>query len=273
MLPINFHKTFVPERRLITALLEFAALGKEGTLQEISEDTNIPMGKSTGKMPAILDYCLGMGLVFLRPGSQKQFKKPVLTSFGEAVFLNDKYLGEPLTQWLAHFYLCRSDIGAKAWHCVFAKGRNILGTNFTAEQLEQYLVSHLGSGNNRTGPLLLTYMEEAAFGRARVLRVEKAKIERHKAPILSSWANAYSALILELLASFFPDQNQVTISDFAQETHLFDVYLWQDTEITSLLSMIEKSGYIAIDRQIRPWVLEKKTRPQVIWPHIYDDIA
>ena len=38
MLPINFHKTFIPERHFIAALLDYAALGKAGTLQEISGD-------------------------------------------------------------------------------------------------------------------------------------------------------------------------------------------------------------------------------------------
>ena len=33
MLPLNFHKTFIPERRLIAALLEYAALNKQGDYQ------------------------------------------------------------------------------------------------------------------------------------------------------------------------------------------------------------------------------------------------
>ena len=49
MLPLNFHQTFVPERRLITALMEYAASGQEGTLYQMSEQTGIPMGKSSGK--------------------------------------------------------------------------------------------------------------------------------------------------------------------------------------------------------------------------------
>jgi hypothetical protein len=53
MLPLNFHKTFIPERRLIAALLEYAALNKQGDYQNISKETGIPMGKSSGKVPAI----------------------------------------------------------------------------------------------------------------------------------------------------------------------------------------------------------------------------
>ena len=65
MLPLNFHKTFIPERRLIAALLEYAALNKQGSYQDIASETSIPMGKSSGKVPAILDYARGMGLVEL----------------------------------------------------------------------------------------------------------------------------------------------------------------------------------------------------------------
>jgi len=273
MLPLNFHKTFIPERRLIAALLEYAALGKEGSLQEISEDTGIPMGKSTGKMPAILDYCRGMGLIVVRPGSQKQHKKPVLTSFGEAVYLHDKYLGETLTQWLVHMHLCRDDIGAKAWHEVFARGRNILGASFSTKQLEDYLVSYFGRGKNRTGPLLSAYFDDAALGRAKVLAIEGDFVTRNKAPILASWAVPYSAYILSLLEAFFPKETQITLTDFSEKTLWFDVCLWQEVDIETAFSFVETKGFITIDRQIRPWLIEKKARAQEIWLRIFDEIA
>ena len=53
MLPINFHKTFTPERHLLSALVEYAALGKEGNFREISVATGIPR-RIVGKVPAIL---------------------------------------------------------------------------------------------------------------------------------------------------------------------------------------------------------------------------
>lgn len=273
MLPINFHKTFIPERRLIAAFLEYAAIGGEGTLQEMSEETGIPTGKSTGKMPAIIDYCCGMGLVVVKPGSKKQHKKPVLTKFGEAVVINDKYLGEPLTQWLAHINLCRSDIGTKVWHKVFAQGRDVLGVSFSSEQIEDYLVSYFGSGKKRTGPLLSVYSDDAALGRAKVITVAGENVIRHKAPILASWAVAYSAIILDLMESFFPDQTQVTLTDFTQKTYCFDVCLWEDTDIKTAFSLIENKGFIALDRQIRPWLIEKQVKSRAVWPRIFDDIA
>lgn len=62
-LPLNFHNTFIPERHFIQALLEYVAGGKSGSLTEMASETGIPMGRSTGKLQATIDYALGMGLI------------------------------------------------------------------------------------------------------------------------------------------------------------------------------------------------------------------
>ncbi len=66
-LSVTFHQTFIPERAHISTLLKFAAKGHKGTStplsvtdQEISAETGIPTGQSSGKVPAMLDYCRGM---------------------------------------------------------------------------------------------------------------------------------------------------------------------------------------------------------------------
>ncbi|MCP4403626.1 MAG: hypothetical protein GY801_40765 [bacterium] len=58
-LPITFHQTFTPERAHIAALLKCADGGKVGTDREIFAETGIPIGASSGKVPAMLDYCRG----------------------------------------------------------------------------------------------------------------------------------------------------------------------------------------------------------------------
>ena len=89
------------------------------------------MGKSSGKVPAIIDYARGMGLIELvdNNSSVKSLSLPSLAR----LFMRKISFGEEITQWLAHMNLCRSDIGAKAWNAVFAEGRNILGSTFSEE--------------------------------------------------------------------------------------------------------------------------------------------
>jgi hypothetical protein len=121
-LPRNFHKTFIPERQYINAMLRFAASGGIGDYQDIASKTGIPMGNSSGKVPSILDYCKGMGLVKLNNRYKKGIKKPELTSFGRTVLLNDPFLKERVTQWIAHLNLCSPIFGADVWYYTFFKG-------------------------------------------------------------------------------------------------------------------------------------------------------
>lgn len=272
-LALNFHKTFVPERRLIAALLEYSAQEKSGTYAEIASETGIPMGRYTGKVPAILDYARGMGLIKLESGGSNSVRKPRLTDFGRIVFLEDRLLGEPLTQWIAHMQLCRHDIGAVAWYRVFAEGRAVLGSSFEPEQLEIYLTNIFGPGQNRTGPLLRTYLDDAALRRAMILSQEDAMIRRNRAPLLDEYARGYAAFTLTLLETSFDGRLQVSISDLNNQTCWFDVCLWGTGEIARALSLMEGTGLLSVDRQMQPWIVERRSDAGPAWASVYDDLT
>lgn len=272
-LSLNFHKTFIPERSYINAILKFASEDKSGDYQKISYETGIPMGKSTGKVPAILDYAVGMGLIELRNEPNNSIKRPKLTNFGRIVFLEDPYLGESLTQWLAHMNLCRPDIGAKAWHELFGKGKSKLGSSFTTVQLETYLQRTFGPGNNRTGPLLRMYLDDASFKRAKVLIQEESKIIRKPAPITPAYVLAYTAYLLLLFETFFQNEFQITIDDLNQKTLWFDICCWGNTEITHIFDSIAGTGYLEVDRQMHPWILERKYKSSAVWHRVYKELV
>ncbi len=268
MLGPSFHATFMPERRYLTAILDYAAAGKAaGSMKEMSEETGIPMGESSGKQPAILRYAQAMGLVEL---GDSTVIRPVLTDFGRAVYEEDRFLGEELTQWLVHFNLCRGDIGAETWHYVFAKA--MLGATFNKMQLEEYLVGIFG-GKNRVGPMLVTYSDDAALARAGVLSVEGASIVRSKAPLVKSFAYAYSAYLLSLMEAFFSRETQVTVTDFSHKTEWFNVCFWAEHEIETALTMMADTGSISVDRQMRPWIIERRGTSYELWSQVWDDLA
>ena len=272
-LPINFHKTFIPERRLISTLLRYTAEGKSGDYQAIAGATGIPMGKSNGKVPAILDYARGMGLITLNQPLKGAVKEPQLTDFGRIVYLEDLLMGETITQWLAHMHLSRPDTGAKAWHQVFSEGRRTLGKTFSNDLIEKFLIGTFGAGKNRTGPLVRMYLDDAAFARASILRGNKDIVIRNKAPLSDEFALPYTAYVLLLIECHFKDQLQVTTHDLNAKTGWFNVCLWEDSDIERALNLIERTGYITIDRLMRPWVLHRKTEAKKVWPKIYNDLA
>lgn len=273
MLAVSFHRTFIPERHFLASLLHYAASGKEGTLQDMAAQTGIPMGKSNGKMPAILDYAVGMGLVEVSINKGSAIRKPILTPFGAIVYQEDKYLGEQIVQWLVHLNLCRHDIGAKVWHLTFASGRKILGSCFSRRSLDDYLAVNCGNVKDRIGPLINTYLEEAALARSGVLRVEGDTIVRQKAPLDSKYGLAYSAYILSLLDIFFSKERQVSFTDFNNKTLFFETCLWNEADIENLSTILERKGFISIDRQRKPWIMERYAKGRDVWPNIFDEMA
>lgn len=274
-LPFSFHQTFIPERVYLGEMLKFAAAGQDAAIQEISAKTGIPMGKSSGKTPAILDYCCGMGLITLS-AKRGAVKSPRLTNLGRVVFLEDKFLKLALTQWLAHLHLCRPDAGAEAWFLTFVKGRSILGDSFEAGQADRFLQDDSGGQlqTNLVGPLFRTYSDPAAFLDARVLSaVDHGFFQRNPAPISQEFVRGYAAWLLSLLETHFPDQREVAANDLQSVTRWDDVAGWSSGQCDHLLSLIQEHGFIDVNRQLRPWVITRLCPSAQVWPTIYQDLV
>ncbi len=213
-LPRNFHKTFKPERQYLNAMLRFAASGREGDYQEIASATRIPTGTSTGKVPAILDYCKGMGLIRLVGAERSSVKKPELTPFGRVVLLEDPFLKLGISQWIAHFNLCSPITGADVWHQTIFAGSQSLGMSFERTKLEFHLSLVYGvEKSGLIGPLIGAYEDEAAFKICGALTETAGTIQRKMAPVTEEMALGYGAWILQLMGTHFPKLRQIPITD------------------------------------------------------------
>jgi hypothetical protein len=273
-LPVNFHQTFIPERIYLSSLLRLAARGGEGTYKEISAETGIPVGQYSGKVPAILNYCSGMGLIQVEKGTAPGQKRPVLTPFGRSVLLEDANLSEPLSQWLAHLHLCRENGGAEIWHLTFGRSSDVLGMTFSENDLEEYLASICGRKNRSLiGPLVGTYEESAALkGAGAIVRGEQG-LTRTPAPLLRGFQNGYGVLLLSLWEFYFPNAGQVTLSDFESGTYFRRICGWSDEQCTMVLAMLQERGVVDIDKQMRPWVLTRRSESGSLWRMLYEDLA
>ena len=272
-LPRNFHKTFMPERRYMNEMLRFAAAGKSGDYQVIAQETGIPMGKSTGKVPAILDYCRGMGMLAIDEENRSSVKSPELTPFGRIVLLEDPLVSERITQLIAHFNLCSLDNGADAWYHVFFRGRYTLGMRFGREQLNDYLADIYRVPNkNLIGPMIRMYQDDASFLRAGILSETGNEIERLSAPLMREYSNAFAAWILSLMERFFPKSNQITITEFEKICGWQSISGWSDAQVSEILSFLEAKSAIGVDRQMRPWIIRKHGNSEAWWLRIYEDL-
>jgi len=272
-LPRNFHKTFKPERLYVNAMLRFAAQGREGDYQSIAAVTKIPTGASSGKVPAILDYCRGMGLVRLTGQERSAVKKPELTPFGRVVLLEDPYLKESVTQWIAHLNLCGRLTGADVWYHTFFVGTQPLGMAFGRTKLEAYLSSIYGvEKNGLIGPLIRTYDDDAALKVCGALAETDGIIVRRPAPIVEELGFGYGAWMLQLIADHFPKQGQIPITDLDVAAGWRTIPGWNVTSLQRALELIQRKGLIEVDRHMEPWLLLPKVNPDETWKRIYNDM-
>jgi hypothetical protein len=272
-LPRNFHKTFKPERQYINAMLRYAASGGEGNFQVIAAATGIPTGISSGKVPAILDYCRGMGLIRLAGLERSSIKKPDLTPFGRILLIEDSYLKASISQWIAHFNLCSPITGADVWYHTFFAGTQALGMAFPRTKLESHLSVIYGTEKGGLiGPLVGTYEDDAALKVCGALSETEGAIVRRPAPITDEFGLGYGAWILRLLDDHFPKQRQVSITELDTVAGWRTIPGWDVSNLQRVLELVERKGLIEVDRHMEPWLLFAKAQPDECWRHIYDDM-
>lgn len=267
----NFHKTFIPERRFLQALLEFAASDGKGTIQEISRATGIPTGESSGKVAPTLDYCRAMGLVSL-PEARTSMKQPQLTAFGRAVFLNDAFFLNEMTQWLAHLNLCSRKGGAEMWFRVFWEGTVRLGPSFTREGLLESVTFWTGAANWRVvAPLVRMYQEDASFSKCGALREENKTLSRRKMPVCPDFASGYACWILAAMESIPGYAGQVTVNQLEDACGLTQLTGWTQAEVEEILNVLSRRGALSVDRHMRPWILRGNISSNEAWKRLYEN--
>jgi len=271
-LPRNFHKTFIPERQYLNSILRFAARGASGDIQKIAAETGIPTGTSSGKVDPTLDYCRGMGLINL-PETRSSIKVPELTPFGRVVILEDPFLKDPVTQWLAHLNLCSPLKGAEIWYQTFYKGTNLLGLKFNRNTLEQWLASACDAPiGGLIGPLIRMYEDEASFKSCGVLSENNGIISRKIAPIKPYMAIGYGVWLIGLMESIAKPGTQVTLTELEQKCGWITITGWNPMETVAVLNIIENKGILSVDRQMNPWIFKAKDLSENLWPRTYEDL-
>ena len=267
----NFHRTFKPERSYLSALLRYAAAGKSGSLEEISNHTGIPTGASSGKVQPTIDYCAGMGL--LRPQKTNASYAFSLTPFGRVVLAEDPFLSNPVTQWLAHLQLCHPHKGADLWYQVFVEGMETLGLDFSRQTLERHLRTvYATEGRNPIGPVIGAYTDEAAFKGAGVLTEKEEQIHRAAAPLSTESRRGYAAWLAQLLADFFPATRNISVTDWERACGWKRATGWHPSTAADMLAEAEHLGVLAVDRHMQPWLVDLRRSPEDIWLTIFDDM-
>jgi hypothetical protein len=282
-LRLNFPQDFLPERGLLSRLLRFAAEGGRGDKMQISDATGIPTGKSTGKVEPMIHYARGMGLLAAESERGTWHLRP--TTLGALVAREDRFLGEPLTQWTCHLLLCRRNGGpepprgiADAWFTLFAEGAGRLGQRFSRDAYAAALRERHGEASylrSLSGLVPRAYLEPGCLGEIGVLRQSDAtgdQYERVPAPRDLALFPAY-ALALFLGWDALWTEQQLPLDTLVEDTRLLAVLHWRRADAESWLDWMSGRGLIGLDQLTGKSMVLRLVSTQTVIQRLYDELV
>lgn len=283
-LPLNFPQDFLPERQLLSRLLEFSARNGSGDKVHIGAETGIPTGESSGKVEPMIHYAQGMGLI--KACKNSKCWKLELTDLGKIIFAEDPYLSETVTLWLIHIMLCRRSglkdkvIGvADAWFALFAEGGIRLGNSFNQNAYLSYLIERHGTKGylkGLTGLVLRSYSETMCFGSINALLTETVDAQttyfRQSAPIENSYFPAYSVYLFIIWDDLYFDHDQISIDDLFIQSRYLSILGWDRAAAASWLDWMTDHGLLQLDRQTGSTLALRLQTTERVIAGIYDEL-
>lgn len=257
----SFNLTFIPERKNLVKILGLCQKGTLGKLtdKEISFETGIPTGKSSGKVQPTIKYAQAMGL--MREENPKDFR---LLPFGEAVLEQDYGMDYPITQWVAHAFLCDQRNGAEAWNKTFSDW--MPGTSRTL----QYLANQAGEPEKVYTPTIRMYSNPLSFASAQIV-TEDTEYRRNAAPLASENMFGYGAVFAQCLHEYFPGAMQVALDEFDKTSQYAMRFGWDSQQLQSLMSELSAMGIVKVHAFVSPVVVQLLVSEDSLWASLYDN--
>jgi hypothetical protein len=248
-LSINFHQTFRPEREYLSQILKVAQKNESFSNEQITDETGIPTGKSSGKVIPTINYAKGMYLIETK--KNKDSIHMSLTPLGEMILIEDKYFSESLTQWVLHLFLSRKSGGAKIWYKVFCESTDVLGNRFSRVELDNFLESFFGKKNRSLiGPLVTMYNSSSSFNLAKCLYEKDNELIRNIAPLKDEYIWGYAAIFAHYWETFYSDKKQLTLDEFEEQTSFFKLMGWDEQQMHECINKFSELKIIEADRQM-----------------------
>src|SRR6266700_8008034 len=199
-MPFAKHETFyIREGWLFKGMAAIKKAENEGHLPSIFLDEDAPerLGIGQNMVRSLRFWMQATGLTEEKLERQRVQR---LTSFGEQVWINDRYLENDATLWLLHYHLACSEVHATTWYWFFNHyAPSIFDDQHCLESLHNWVISKfseqeiaIGSLKRDVDCLLQTYvasktshtpeeLTESPFSRLRILiRAEDNHQKRYR---------------------------------------------------------------------------------------------
>lgn len=269
---VNFHKTFVPEEVYITKILELAEKNFSGTKEQISDITGIPTGKTSGKVIPHIKYAYYMGLI------NYQFEKSAfilsLTSLGETVLNQDKYLFEDITKLICHFNICDKDKGAYIWSFIYFKQSLMFEVKISLDLLKKKCCD-LFLVDADVSPLKRAYRNDGFWGKLGIFDTQCLSDKSGELCLNSLFYNdvfkfAYAYTLFSAWDIYMKDTGEITTDQ------VVDILMWNkrlgfdEDEMLFVLEELEAEGLVRLNKQLAPYTVIRNAETNDILPRLYE---
>lgn len=267
LINLNFHQTFPPDEAMLSRLLTSNVFDTPMTKEEISSDTGIPTGKSSGKVEPHIDYASYMGLI---EDSFKDGKHSLhLTKLGELIRIEDPSFNEDVTRMLCHLMITSPYGGAPLWVTVISEilSKRPRGLSIIALMDE---LKKEASTNINMGPFYSSY-EDALFKSLRLIERNNESIRLNKHVFNPDLIFVYAYVLLREWEICYPNQDELT-ADEIERFSMPGSLGWKQNDLYSAMEKMQDKRILTFNRQLTPYTVTKNYSSENVKTLLYSEL-
>lgn len=262
---VNFHKTFSPQESYITKIMELAKDRYTGSKEEISEETGIPTGKTSGKVVPHILYAQYMGLTAHTLSKGKYTLQ--LTDLGKLVFENDKYLFEDISRLICHYNMCDEVSGAYLWSFIYS-GLPIMLDETISEEAMKKKYSDFFMIKTDIGALRKSYSDDGFFSMLDLLDFSEG-IRINSSYYKDDRLYVYAYALFSSWEKKYFDTQEIT-ADQIIEMKWNKRFGFDEDEMLFALEQMEGRQLLKLNKQLVPYTIIRNAETSDVLPHLYE---
>jgi len=274
---LNFHQTFKPERQYISSILTEVKDCDGFDVQNISNKTGIPTGKSSGKVEPSICYAEYMGLIKKEKYNGKYHIS--YTRLGECIKEEDAGILEKLSLLAMHAMLVRQYSGAELWTYIFQHMFPKYRNQLTVNQFEKEIDLQFGQGM-KIAPFKGCYQE--FFSQLNLLKFDNDQVTLNASKIDPDFVYLYAYILFTYWDEWIKNESEeVTLMASATEItsdHLSKIgfrhpFGWDEKDEYRVLELMAMKKLIVINRQMVPFTIRRITDFDFLLEMLYSELC
>jgi hypothetical protein len=252
---LNFHQTFAPEMEAISRILSLADSDAGFlTKEEISEQTAIPTGKSSGKVEPHIFYAAAMRLITFEKVSGKY--KCKLTPLGKVVALEDSYLVENISKLILHAFLVDKHAPTTLWSYVFNEFIFKVMPVFNNELIQNAIERRFDANVNLT-PFRTCYSSDLSLGELGFFSLNEKEYTVNSHRVSKENVYVYGYVLLTKWEEILESRSEITFDEITETLFFGKQFLWENRQLQDVLDLMQDVGLIKVNAQLTPITIIK----------------